>query len=111
MLLLMTLSIVGATLLDLTYGARDKQTTERYLRNAQDTANILAQMFLPGALLVQYLPFLHYLPSWLPGSGYKERLESWKETFHTALNVPFDDVKAAMVRCEPRYVQWLEVVC
>ncbi|KAI1789703.1 CyP450 monooxygenase [Ganoderma leucocontextum] len=88
--------IVGVILLDLTYGVRDKHTTERYLQCAQHTADILGKMFLPGALLVQYLPFLHGLPSWFPGSGYKDRVEIWKKTFHATLNVPFEDVKTAM---------------
>ncbi|KAM5537396.1 hypothetical protein V8D89_008915 [Ganoderma adspersum] len=88
--------IVGIILLELTYGSRDKYTTEKYLRYAQDNADVLAKIFLPGTLLVQYLPLLHNLPSWFPGSGYKDWVESWKKTVHAAVNEPFEDVKTAM---------------
>ena len=90
-------SAVGTVLLDLTYGAHDKHTTERFLHYAKKSADTLAEIFLPGALLVQYIPFLRYCPSWFPGSSYKDCIETWRETFRLAVNEPFDDVKTAMV--------------
>ncbi|TBU55416.1 cytochrome P450 [Dichomitus squalens] len=87
---------VGTILLDLTYGTYDKGTTARYLQYAKNSADTLAEIFLPGALLVQYAPLLRYFPSWFPGSSYKNRMETWREVFRLAVNEPFDHVKRAM---------------
>lgn len=83
--------------MDLTYGSFPSKTALRYLSLAQDTANALAGMFLPGALLVQYLPFMRHLPSWMPGGDYKTRIAGWRAVMTASLNEPFENVKSSIV--------------
>lgn len=51
---------------------------------------------MPGVWMVDVLPFLRYLPDWLPGVGFKHTARLWKKTLTDVVNNPYMYVKQRM---------------
>ncbi|KAK0222317.1 hypothetical protein IW262DRAFT_974709 [Armillaria fumosa] len=60
-----------------------------------------------GTFLVDQLPFLRFLPEWLPGMGFKRLTCEWRKGPNNLANDPFNSVKGLVARC--RYGE--AVVC
>lgn len=56
----------------------------------------VASAFVPMAWIVDVIPALQYLPSGLPGMGFKETARQWSKTNQNVTNVPFGFVKQQM---------------
>ena len=52
---------------------------------------------IPGAFLVNDIPFLLKLPEWLPGMGWKKLGRTWAKEYWDMVDVPFNYVKREMV--------------
>ena len=57
-----------------------------------------SQGLMPGRFLVGLLPFLRYVPSWVPGAGFQNTFARWCEASAALRHGPFAHVKDAMVR-------------
>lgn len=51
---------------------------------------------LPGAWLVDSLPWLKYLPSWFPGTSFKKTARAWKKVNESVAEMPFNFTLKAM---------------
>jgi hypothetical protein len=86
--------------------------------NAQKVVGSLAEAGIPGAFLVDTLPFrewvqyvllvwifkrlpVKYVPSWFPGASFKRKAKGWKALLPDFVDKPFENVKAALVRSIP----------
>ncbi|KAI9449566.1 cytochrome P450 [Lactarius psammicola] len=65
----------GGLILDMTYGYDVKGRDDRKLDVAVRMNKFAAEIFLPGALLINELPFLRHIPAWLPYISYKPLAE------------------------------------
>jgi hypothetical protein len=52
---------------------------------------------LPGRYLVNNLPFLKYVPSWLPGAGWKRKCQYIASVNKRTLYDSFESVKESLV--------------
>jgi hypothetical protein len=52
---------------------------------------------IPGTFLVDIFPFLKYVPSWIPGAGFKRDALKWRELLISLQDTPFADLKRRMV--------------
>ncbi|KUI57327.1 O-methylsterigmatocystin oxidoreductase [Cytospora mali] len=61
---------------------------------------------VPGVWLVDTLPFLRYLPEWMPGAGFKKTARQWKATLMELAERPMQFVRKQMVEqhYEPSFV-------
>lgn len=91
-------SMVGATILDVAYGIEVQPLNDPYIRTAEAAFASVSQATLPGAFLVDMLPILKYMPSWMPGAGFKRKAKAWKKLADDVLEVPFATMKQAMAR-------------
>ncbi|KAI9448687.1 cytochrome P450 [Lactarius psammicola] len=57
---------------------------------------ILGRLVLPGAALVNHLPFLRHIPSWVPWLSYEPLARLGRELGQRTMNEPIDFVKSAM---------------
>ncbi|KAF7979326.1 hypothetical protein HWV62_42735 [Athelia sp. TMB] len=89
--------MMGATILETTYGIKARTTDDPYIKTAEDAAASAARAIVPGAFMVDIFPFLRYVPAWVPGAGFQTQARVWKKDTDTLFNAPFDAVKAAMV--------------
>ncbi|KAF7968068.1 hypothetical protein HWV62_32053 [Athelia sp. TMB] len=88
--------MMGATILETTYGIKARTTDDPYIKTAEDAAASAARAIVPGAFMVDIFPFLRYVPAWVPGAGFQTQARVWKKDTDTLFNAPFDAVKAAM---------------
>jgi hypothetical protein len=51
----------------------------------------------PGAFLVDVFPLLRYVPSWVPGAGFKKKAREWRQNYRDMAEVPHKLVKQRMV--------------
>ncbi|OCH88434.1 cytochrome P450 [Obba rivulosa] len=87
---------LSAALLEVVYGTSVNDPEHRYLKYAQNSADAQIEAFLPGNMVVEFLPILQYMPSWFPGAGFKRMLPKWREDIEALRNSAFRDVQAAL---------------
>ncbi|RPD61592.1 cytochrome P450 [Lentinus tigrinus ALCF2SS1-6] len=61
---------------------------------------------VPGTFLVDFLPFLRHVPTWLPGATSQRLWAKWQAAAETLKSLPYEQVKAALAlsQDEPRSV-------
>ncbi|KIP12644.1 hypothetical protein PHLGIDRAFT_61362 [Phlebiopsis gigantea 11061_1 CR5-6] len=91
------LLMTGANALFLSHGLRVKDPkSERIFHLANIVAQDFAILATPGRYVVDYLPFLQYVPSWIPGTGWKKDVAQYKQHVEDAVKIPFEAVRRAM---------------
>ncbi|KAI0066611.1 cytochrome P450 [Artomyces pyxidatus] len=86
----------GAILLSVVYGYDVDGKHDSYLQRALAVNEIGTKVMLPGAALVNDLPFLKNLPEWLPGMGWMDLARQGRKARHEAVTAPFKFVKDRM---------------
>lgn len=66
---------------------------------AEECVNILANEVASGGGIwpVDVLPFLKYMPTWMPGAGFKKKAQVWKKKMEDFVDRPYEYVKNGMV--------------
>ncbi|KAH9077873.1 cytochrome P450 [Lactarius deliciosus] len=85
----------GRIVMRLTYGY-DLKENDDMLVLPKRIANIIKPFFLPGAALVNHLPFLRRLPSWVPWFKYEPLAGECRELAQRMKNEPIDFVRNSM---------------
>jgi len=85
----------GKLIMSLTYGY-DLKDDDKILKASAGAAEILSPLLLPGAALVNHLPFLRYIPSWVPFLSYEPLARTVRKLSETIRNEPIDFVKNAL---------------
>ena len=85
-------------MLRITYGYTPQEGAEwesliASFGEALETLNALT----PGAWLVDALPFLRHLPSWVPGTGFKKTAAEMRKSLHDMADMPYNFTKQEMV--------------
>ncbi|EPS35311.1 hypothetical protein H072_11345 [Dactylellina haptotyla CBS 200.50] len=69
--------------------------------NGRDPLVVLANKFMAefgeaivaGAWLVDMIPWLRYLPDWVPGTGFKRIARDYTRTYEDTMNIPYNFAK------------------
>ncbi|KAH9016880.1 cytochrome P450 [Lactarius hengduanensis] len=85
----------GRIVMRLTYGY-DLKENDDMLVPPKRTIKIITQFVLPGAALVNHLPFLRHLPSWVPWFKYEPLASECRELARRMKNEPMDFVRNSM---------------
>jgi len=86
----------GKLVMLLTYGYDPKGNDDRMIAAPVQATELLSQLVLPGAVLVNHLPFLRHIPSWVPCFNYESLAQKGRELNSRVMNEPFNFVKNAM---------------
>jgi hypothetical protein len=70
---------------------------DSYIALANDALRTFAQASVFGAYLVDYIPVLKYVPSWMPGASFKRKACGWRHLSREMLESQFKTVKQKMV--------------
>ncbi|KAI9441782.1 cytochrome P450 [Lactarius indigo] len=89
------LSVILIIIMSLVYGYDLKENDNVIVAPVQ-LGHILARFVLPGAALVNHLPFLRHIPSWVPWFSYEPLTRLGRELGLRTMNEPIDFVKNAM---------------
>ncbi|KAL4773894.1 cytochrome P450 [Aspergillus nidulans var. acristatus] len=80
----------GAVILKIAYGYDiEPHGKDPLVALANESLANFAVAGTPGAWIVDTVPFLKYLPSWFPGTGFKRTAASWKQTLLTTIEKPY----------------------
>ncbi|KAH9952753.1 CyP450 monooxygenase [Russula dissimulans] len=86
----------GKIIMSLVYGYELKENDD-ILVPAHKTGEIISRVILPGAALVNHLPFLRHTPSWIPWFKNEPMAGMCRELGKRMMNEPINHVKKAMV--------------
>jgi len=85
----------GKFIMSLTYGY-DLKDGDKIFEAPVQTNELLSPLVLPGATLVNHLPFLRHIPSWVPYFSYKPFARIVRKLSQRVRNEPLDFVKNAL---------------
>ncbi|GAB1517009.1 hypothetical protein RhiTH_000052 [Rhizoctonia solani] len=83
----------GSTLLAAVYGYEVTSAHDPFLHLAETTMEHWGEAAIPGNFLVNVMPWIRYIPEWVPGSGWKKIVKVWKEETKEVVNFPFNYTK------------------
>lgn len=90
--------MAGGIILTITHGYTVEDGADPYVDIADKVLDEFAQATTPGAFLVDALPVLRYVPSWVPGAHFKKLASQWRENLTQMVEKPFELVKRQVVR-------------
>ena len=107
-------TVAGTTLM-IVYGYNLREDDNTFVDIARAAMPEFSAGFMPGAYLVDLLPFcgsrfhscvtcllsghtVRYIPSWIPGMGWKKLAKTWKHDLNAVLEIPYQFTKQEMVR-------------
>ena len=92
--------MAGETIMSIAYGLDVQHNDDPYIMAAELGVRSLVIAAIPGAFLVDVLPFLKYIPEWFPGAGFQRKAKTWKKYARTMVEAPFAAAKQNIV-CHP----------
>ncbi|KAJ7185204.1 cytochrome P450 [Mycena filopes] len=86
----------GSLSMSIAYGIESLPTQDPLIEVAAAALAGVVVAANPGTFLVDVLPFLKYIPAWLPGAGFRRKARQWKEDRRESSEVPFGIAKRAL---------------
>ncbi len=97
-------------MLKMLYGyALSPHTPDSLVRLINKVMAEFGEAVVVGAWLVDMIPWLRFLPDWVPGTGFKQTARQWNKDCDEVMNVPADFVTQQMAQnaARPSYVERL----
>ena len=85
-------------ILKIIYGYDVKPENDHLLGIVKKAMNDFSYLSRPGSYMVNYLPVLRFMPSWLPGGTFKTEAKQYRKTLCEMIDIPFELVKQQVVR-------------
>ncbi|KAF8639642.1 hypothetical protein AX17_000907 [Amanita inopinata Kibby_2008] len=86
----------GAIILRISHGYEVKENNDPFIELADKATEQFSLATVPGGFLVDFLPALRYVPSWLPGAGFQKKAATWASTLSEMVEQPHNFVKQQM---------------
>ena len=93
----MLLSTVGGIALSLAYGIEIKPIDDPFIELAESAVKSLAKAGSVGALLMDLIPIIKYIPEFLPGTGFKKQARIGRKLVESSRERPYLASIEAMV--------------
>ncbi|PFH47416.1 hypothetical protein AMATHDRAFT_67760 [Amanita thiersii Skay4041] len=81
--------VMAAMSISLAYGINVLPANDPHVYLAEKALNGFGQAATPGAFLVDALPILKHVPSFLPGAGFKRKAAEWRNWMIDFVEIPF----------------------
>ncbi|KAH9894789.1 CyP450 monooxygenase [Cubamyces lactineus] len=87
----------AASILEITYGMSMEalDTDDGYVNLAEAAVASFGAVAIPGKYWVDMFPLLRFVPSWVPGAGFKRKAHAWKALNHNLRDLPWEWTKAS----------------
>ncbi|KAF8844010.1 cytochrome P450 [Paxillus ammoniavirescens] len=86
----------AAIVMKISYGHNISDKGDVYVTIADQALQGLGQAGIFGSFLVDYLPFLKYIPEFIPGAEFKRQARAWRVATRSMIDKPFQMVKDRM---------------
>ncbi|KAG9095311.1 hypothetical protein FRC06_009940 [Ceratobasidium sp. 370] len=84
--------MAGSIATRIAYGHSAKDSNDEFIRSAEEFMTAIGEATVPGRWLVETIPLLRFVPSWMPGAGFKRQAEAWGRMTAKHRQRPFDAV-------------------
>ncbi|TFK50520.1 cytochrome P450 [Heliocybe sulcata] len=90
----------GSLVLNVVYGYQVTSNNDPNLGLAEECVDLLANRIASGGGIwpVDVMPFLQYMPDWMPGSGFLRNARIWKAKMQEFVDKPYEYVKDQMAK-------------
>ncbi|KAJ3483939.1 hypothetical protein NLI96_g5970 [Meripilus lineatus] len=85
-----------AMIVNIAYGIKIEDLNAEYVVIAREAVEGVVRAGVPGAFWIEYLPFLKFIPSWVPGAAFKRVSEYYKPFIQRMIHQPFQFVKDSL---------------
>lgn len=86
----------GRIIMSVTYGISIQTPEDIYITEAETTMEMIGKSTMPGAHLVDFVPALRYIPSWVPFNRIPNMAQYGRNLIWSMINRPFEQVKQDM---------------
>jgi cytochrome P450 len=86
----------GAIILRISYGYELQGDHDPFVELADKATVQFSLSTAPGAFLVDFIPFLKYIPAWVPGAGFQRIAKEWSDTLNDMVDMPYNFTKQQM---------------
>lgn len=88
---------IGGLTLDTVYGIDMAPVNDPYIDSVEKALDGVTVAAVPGAFLVDVVPWLKYMPAWVPGAEFQRKAKLWKEYQRASTHDTYDACKKALV--------------
>nr|BAK09480.1 cytochrome P450 [Postia placenta] len=89
---------VAAIVFQITHGQQIENFDHVFVKLAEQVNEDFSHVTRPGSFLVDTIPILQYLPSWIPGMGFKTLAKVYRERFLRMCHEPYASVKEQVAK-------------
>ncbi|KIJ51980.1 hypothetical protein M422DRAFT_243553 [Sphaerobolus stellatus SS14] len=86
----------GAIIIEIAYGIEVQAENDPYLTNAHKVLHAISEAGTPGNFLVDVLPWMKYIPAWVPGAEFQRKAAIWRQNVADMLELPFRETRRRM---------------
>ncbi|KAH7317530.1 putative CyP450 monooxygenase [Rhizoctonia solani] len=83
----------GTTLLSAVYGYEVTSAHDPLVEVVENALDHLCDAGIPGNFMVNIMPWLRYIPEWIPGTGWKKTVREWRKEKDEMVDAPFNYTK------------------
>ncbi|TCD66264.1 hypothetical protein EIP91_001593 [Steccherinum ochraceum] len=91
-----TRRFVTAIIFLITYGRKITDMDDEHVVLVEAVARGTSAAVLPGAFFVEFMPWLKFLPKWIPGQAFRKHADHYAPLINEMRDRPFADVQAAL---------------
>lgn len=97
-------SMIGGIAISLAYGLKIRDADDPFIDLAQRALQTVLDAVIPGAFLVDLIPWLKYVPDWMPGASFQKKAKMWRKLQEDLRELPYaEGVKIFVSSDNPRY--------
>ncbi|KAI9058748.1 cytochrome P450 [Trametes sanguinea] len=89
-----------AMVVNILYGIPMQDVKPHFLDMLYGLEDGFFEVLKPGAFLVEYFPWLQYMPRWLPGTGWQAKASRWRDQAFLLMDGPWKEAQDAIARGE-----------
>ncbi|KAI0752762.1 CyP450 monooxygenase [Daedaleopsis nitida] len=91
----------SAVLMKILYDIEMAEENDGVIEKVEKALQGASEGMVPGKYLVEVLPFLRYVPAFVPGVGFQKLFAEWRAAAEDLKHTPFEYVKDAIKRSSP----------
>ncbi|KAK7451737.1 hypothetical protein VKT23_012417 [Stygiomarasmius scandens] len=85
--------MTGSIILSVAYGIEVLSENDPYIAAADAALDTFCIAARPGSFLVDAIPWLKYVPEWMPGAEFKRKAKEWRKLARKMIEMPFETAK------------------